>query len=493
MNIKLNMLYKMRWLFACLALVSVASCQKALDINVDPNKALNASPNLVLPAAQVEMGLTVGNTWNFVGSMWAQYWTGGHGVSSSGLEYYTMQSVDVQSAWTRSYERCLQDLNYLIKSDEPIYAGMAKICTAYEYQMLVDLFGDIPFSEALKGDEGIFIPKFDKEADVYAALVPLIEDGIADIQSTDPAAAVPGNDDLMYGGDINKWIAFANTLKLKVLIRKGDFVAAKTLVQSGATFIGDNADNAQISWNESTKNTNPLWARFNSRTGIEMYYVASSTIIAQLNALSDPRIDFLFNKPSKPAPNSPHKGVNSGDVNEDPQYLPPKYTGSDVDRRANFSQPSALVFASNTPTIFISAWESKFLQAEALIRNGDDGSTLFGEGVQLSFDYLGAGNAAAYITSLSFGGTMDAQLNTLAVQKWISMTSLQMAEGWVETVRFNRAGNEIFTNGIFSSPLLNTIGANKYPTSFVYPTQEIALNPNTPNRTVTDKRFWDAN
>ena len=130
MNIKLNMLYKMRWLFACLALVSVASCQKALDINVDPNKALNASPNLVLPAAQVEMGLTVGNTWNFVGSMWAQYWTGGHGVSSSGLEYYTMQSVDVQSAWTRSYERCLQDLNYLIKSDEPIYAGMAKICTA---------------------------------------------------------------------------------------------------------------------------------------------------------------------------------------------------------------------------------------------------------------------------------------------------------------------------------------------------------------------------
>ncbi|MEZ5053365.1 MAG: SusD/RagB family nutrient-binding outer membrane lipoprotein [Chitinophagales bacterium] len=183
-----NMMYKLRWLLACVAFVSISSCQKALDINVDPNKALNASPNLVLPAAQVELGLTVGHTWNFVGSMWAQYWTGGHGVSTSNLEYYTMQSVDVQSAWTRSYERCLKDFDYLINSGEPIYAGMAKICTAYEYQMLVDLFGDIPFSEALKGDEGIFTPKFDKEQDVYAALIPMIDEGIADIQSTAPCS-----------------------------------------------------------------------------------------------------------------------------------------------------------------------------------------------------------------------------------------------------------------------------------------------------------------
>lgn len=488
------MIYKLRWLLACVAFVSISSCQKALDINVDPNKALNASPNLVLPAAQVELGLTVGNTWNFVGSMWAQYWTGGHGVSTSNLEYYTMQSVDVQTAWTRSYERCLKDFDYLINSGEPIYAGIAKICTAYEYQMLVDLFGDVPFSEALKGDEGIFTPKFDKEQDVYAALIPMIDEGIADIQSTDPAAAAPGNDDLMYGGDISKWIAFANTLKLKVLIRQGSYADAKTLVQSGATFINDNADNAQISWAETSKNTNPLWARFNSRTGIEMYYVATTTIIDKLVGLSDPRVDYFFDKPSRPAPNSPHKGVIAGDVNEDNQYIStPPVTGTSEQRRENFSQVSSVVFSETTPTIFISAWESKFLQAEALIRNGDNADVLFEEAVQASFDFLGAGSASAYVTSLSFGGTMDNQLNILAIQKWISMTSLQMAEGWLETLRFNRAGNEIFTSGTFTSPILNSLGSFKFPTSFVYPTQEIALNSNTPNRVVTDRRFWDAN
>ncbi|MCB0508476.1 MAG: SusD/RagB family nutrient-binding outer membrane lipoprotein [Bacteroidetes bacterium] len=492
MKNKLNMLNKMKWLLTCAVLIVATSCKKALDINTDPNKALNATPQLVLPAAQVELGLTIGNTFDFVGSMWAQYWTGGHGVSTSLLEYYTMQSVDVESGWTRAYARAMKDFNYLTKSEEPIYSGIAKICSAYEFQMLTDLFGDIPMADAMKGDEGVFTPTFNTTQEVYDALIPLIDEGITEVQSTDPGIATPGADDLMYGGDLDKWIAFANTLKLKVLIRRGDYAAAKTLVQSGVPFIDAETDNAQISWAETSQNTNPIWARFQARTGIEMYYVATTTIIDKLEALSDPRIDFLFKKPSKPAANSPHKGVIAGDVNTDPQYLPPNYSGTDVERRANFSQPSALVFGPTIPTYFMTAWESKFLQAEALIRNGDNADALFEEAVQLSFDHLGAGSATAYLATLGFSGSsMDDQLDILAIQKWISMTSSQMAESWLETLRFNRPGHEIFTSGTYTSPSLNSLGAFKFPTSFVYPTQEVALNSNTPSRTVTDKRFWD--
>ena len=76
------------------------------------------------------------------------------------------------------------------------------------------------------------------------------------------------------------------------------------------------------------------------------------------------------------------------------------------------------------------------------------------------------------------------------------MNGLQMAEGWLETLRFDRAGHHIFTDaatGIYTSPINTTLGANKYPTSFIYPTQETSLNPNTPaNRRVSDRRFWDA-
>jgi len=80
------------------------------------------------------------------------------------------------------------------------------------------------------------------------------------------------------------------------------------------------------------------------------------------------------------------------------------------------------------------------------------------------------------------------------------MNGLQMIEGWIETERFDRPGNLIFTgadvdgvsNTVFTDPTQNVLGARKFPTSFVYPTQEVANNPNTPaGRVVTDKRFWD--
>ena len=67
-----------------------------------------------------------------------------------------------------------------------------------------------------------------------------------------------------------------------------------------------------------------------------------------------------------------------------------------------------------------------------------------------------------------------------------------MTEGWLETVRFDRPGNDIFKGGIFHSPINNSLGANKFPSSFVLPQQEISYNPNSPkNVTVTSKRFWD--
>lgn len=494
---KLYKINKLKALIACLFVVYLTSCQKALDINVNPNEASTATPALVLPAAQIEMALPLSRDWNFIGCMWGQYWTGGHGVSTSNLEFYNMQSVDVEGSWTRAYARALADFNFLIKSGQPVYSGMGKISSAYMYQMLVDLFGDIPFSEALKGTEGILTPKFDTEEDVYAAIQTLIDEGIDEIQQSGPGIDEPGSVDLFFEGDIDKWLKFANTLKLKILVRKGDYAAANTLMTSGVSFLEDNSDNVQISWNETAKNTNPLWARFYSRVGVDMYYVATTSIIDTMTNMGDPRIDYFFINPSLPAPGSPHKGVIAGDVNEDAQYLTtPPVGGSAVDRRKNFSQVNPGVFSETTPTIFISAWESKFLQAEVLIRTGGDATALFGEAVQTSFDYLGAGDASAYVTSLAFGGSTDNQLNILALQKFLSMTALQMAEGWIETVRLDRPGNNMFTagkaaGGLWTSPRLNSLGANKFPTSFVYPTQEISLNPNTPNRVVTDKRFWD--
>jgi hypothetical protein len=270
-------------------------------------------------------------------------------------------------------------------------------------------------------------------------------------------------------------------------------------MDSGAPLIGS-GDDAAIFYNETSKNTNPLWARFNSRVDVGMYYVATTSSIDKLVALGDPRVDALYTKPDRPAPGSPHLGVIAGDVNEDPQYiLTPPTTGAASERRKNFSNVNPIVFSETTPVFFISAWESKFLQAEVLIRSGVSATAMFEAAVQESFDYLGLGaDAPAYIATLAFGGTQDDQLDILAVQKWISMNGLQMAEGWLETLRFDRPGHHMFIGtgtagtGIYTSPRQNVLGNFNFPTSFVYPTQEISLNPNTPaGRKTSDVRFWD--
>ncbi len=498
---KLFNLKKVRIIAFCLSLTYFASCEKGLDINQDPNRASTATPALVLPAAQVEMALPLSRDWNFIGSMWGQYWTGGHGVGSSFLEFYTMQSVDVEGAWTRAYARCLADIDFLKKSGQPIYAGMGRIMEAYFYQMLTDLHGDVPFSEAIKGaieDGSILTPKFDTPESIYDALIPMLDQGIAEVQESGTGILEPGAEDLMYGGDIDKWITLANTIKLKVLVRRGNYAAARTLMNAGTVFIGDGED-AQITWNETPKNTNPLWARFWARVDVGMYYVSTTSSIDTLVASGDPRVDYFYTAPTLPAPASPHLGMVAGDVNDDPFYVTfPSSTASASDRRKYFSNVNDGVFSETTPTIFVSAWESKFLQSEVLIRTGGDGTAMFEAAVQSSFDWLGAPGGPAHIASLAFGGSVDNQLNILGLQKWISMNGVQMAEGWLESLRFDRPGNLIFTGGpsatpagVFTSPRLNTIGLFEFPTSFVYPTQEISLNPNTPNRVVTDIRFWN--
>lgn len=482
------------WILAIIVATALTSCQKTLDINTDPNKAPTATVDLVLPAAQVEMALPFA-TWNFVGSMWGQYWTGGHGVSSSNLENYVMQSVDVENAWTRAYARCLADIGFLTKSGQPIYSGMGKIMSAYLIQMLTDLHGDVPYTEAAKGaieDGGILIPKFDSPQDIYAGLQTQLDEAIDEVQQTGASVQEPADDDLMYGGNIDQWIALANTLKLKLYVRSGNTTAAKALMDAGTTFI-DDGDDAAIFFNETTKNTNPIWARFNARVDVGMYYVATSSSIDKLVALDDPRIDAFYTKPTLPGPGSAHLGVDAGNINTDPKYLlTPPTNGAASERRKNFSNVNSGVFSATTPNFFVTSWESKFLQAEVLIRSGADASAMFAAAVQSSFDYLGVAGGPAYITSLGFGGTQDEQLDILGVQKWISMNGLQMTEGWLESIRFERPGHPIFSGGIYTSPDNNSLGAFKYPTSFVYPTQEVSLNPNTPaGRKVTDQRFWD--
>ena len=149
------------------------------------------------------------------------------------------------------------------------YAGIAKILKAYTFSQLVDVFGDVPFSEANRLDEGIYYPKFDDDAAIYDSIFNIINSGIADLNNTTATnASTPGDDDLIYGGNLANWEKAANTLKLKLYtqIRKVKDVSAEVnqLLSAPSNLISSVDESFLIPYgiNEATDDRNPGFATY---------------------------------------------------------------------------------------------------------------------------------------------------------------------------------------------------------------------------------------
>jgi len=197
---------------------SITGCN--LDINVDPNSPATVPSAQLLSTAQVFIADGFGLGGNGMGQI-AQIWVHQTFQRSNADAYGTTGSDGgTSNAWGTIYSGAIEDLETIIsqsaKDGTPQYSGIAKLLKAFTYNTMVDLFGDIPFSEAGKGAANQF-PKFDKGQDVYAALFTLIDEGLAEIAQAPPASKiVPGSDDLIYGGNLARWKAFGKALKLRM-------------------------------------------------------------------------------------------------------------------------------------------------------------------------------------------------------------------------------------------------------------------------------------
>jgi hypothetical protein len=206
------------FIYACtafLALVVVGTgCKKFLDVNKNVNNPTPASVNLslVLSGAErnisnnIALGSTLGNNL----ALYTHQLTGRIGADRYGAG---------ASNWNELYA-AISNLNVVIKrapaESRFTYAGVAKILKAYTVSLLVDIWGDVPYSEYDRFDEGISQPKFDKGAEIYPQLIALIDEGIADINNTAFNPSKPGTDDYIYKGNTANWIKAANTIKLKL-------------------------------------------------------------------------------------------------------------------------------------------------------------------------------------------------------------------------------------------------------------------------------------
>ena len=274
------MLHKIKLLIPLVGLLPV-SCKKFLDINTDPNNPTTIEVSKLLPTTQRTLGdaLSMDEQNGGLSEVLAVY-THQMSTRESPDKYgVTGADVSLQTAWSKLFSSTanpgttfpvygvLQNLEDIIaKSTEAgnlVYAGIAKILKAYTYSVAVDVFGDVPYSEANKLKAGILHPKFDDDASIYESLFPLINEGIADLNNTTaPNNQEPGADDLMYGGDVDLWIKAANTIKLKLYtqIRKVKNVSAEVnALISGGKLISNTSESFLVPYgpNGATDDRNP--------------------------------------------------------------------------------------------------------------------------------------------------------------------------------------------------------------------------------------------
>ncbi|PWS27973.1 hypothetical protein DHW03_10445 [Pedobacter yonginense] len=500
--------------------IAATGCEKNfLDINQNPNTPTTTTPELVLPAALANTGSNVNNSLNVLGNLL----TGNWGQSPDFLFYQPQETYQLtpntyDAVWTSLYAGGLNDYKYVEQqataSGKKNALAIAKIMQAYNFQLLVDTWGDVPFTDALKGTT-VVAPKFDKAEDVYDGILTLINDGIANINVTATGDNPSAASDIVFGSGsitgspatpMGKWLRFANTLKLRVLLRQSLIpsraakVTAGFATLAGQTFLGA-GENAGVNpgyLNQAGK-FNPLYGQIGfSVTGAETsnYQAtrANKYAVDFLIAAADPRIGLIYRPAVAPIPaTQTYTGVYPGT------------TATPTSKKDNYSAVGAGVLPSSAsngfakPAYLLTASEGYFLQAEAILKGYLPGGATAAQaayqaGIDESFKLLGSTAAAAnayYTASTSplvnwtLATTAGRQFEAIITQKWIANNGFNGNEAWAE---YRRTG---FPTNI---PVgLNNVSGGKLPLRLPYPQNELASNGgNVPVINIfNNKIFWE--
>ncbi|MGE5732499.1 MAG: SusD/RagB family nutrient-binding outer membrane lipoprotein [Gemmatimonas sp.] len=361
-------------------------------------------------------------------------------------------------------------------NSSPNTSGPAIVMQSWVFQNMTDFWGDIPYSEALKGDLGGSLkPKYDPQKDIYYGLLKSLTDASASMKtgSTDPAL---GSGDPIYKSDMSKWLKLSNSLRARMAMRISKADAAKAATELTAAFAGpggvmtSNDDNAKLAWPGDGIFDNPWSATFSTRDD----HRVSKTLLDTLNALGDPRVK-IFAQPTKADPTK-YVGLQNGldNVTVTPFF-------NTTSRVGEIFYPGSTVYGTfgtsagkQTPTYIMTYAEVEFLKAEAAERGlgGQTGAAgHYNAGVRASILQWGGSDADAdaYLAKPGVAYVAGATgLKQIGLQKWISMFA-QGNEAWAE---WRRTGN----------PASVKMGPKAYPDvpeiprRILYPSNEQTVN-----------------
>lgn len=512
------------------------SCKDYLDINDNPNSATFVEPQLVLPTAIVRSA-SITNSYNTYGAHFAGQFANAGGFSGFGQFLTYNFAPGYRSQWG-AYD-ILTDYKYVLDGTEGInemanFYAVAKIMTVLEFHRLVDQHGDIPYSEALQGSLNL-TPAYDSAPVIYEDLIKELEDAISVIDNASFPLTLNSASDPMFQGNMTNWKRFANTLKLRLLIRVSETSELGSFAQQKlASFdhgLGLITDDAMVNpgYESQSGKVNPTWGSWGytvngalaNSSNVPTYFMYG---FYDGNKLNDPvrgsKIYNDFGNTSRPTPLN-QLGVESDNPPVRAGFAP-FYNNSAV---ANQDTDGVVKGPSQSEPIMLLA-EAHFLKAEAQFRGyfPGDAHASFDEGIKASYRYLHkdvngtipssfnattllndykAVNASNYLVMYSElvnqGGSTIPSSNTqkleaIITQKYIALNMITADESWND---YRRTGYPVtIPNGGRYVDMASTTSIaptpDRLPQILIYPNSEYNYNSENAKAVnqFTDKVFW---
>lgn len=521
----------------CLGVIA-SSCESGLEgLNENPNAPTDVPTDLILPQSQeraVNRLYSMSGLNGYIGAIWAQ--------SYAKIQYTTEDQYDfsgrvslINNLWESFYSTTLKDL-YAIR-DKASATGnaneqaIAEIMIAWNYQMITDLWGDVPFSEAVQGltenpENRIINPAYDPQSEVYQGILTMLEEAANKI---DVNSSPYGQEDLIYGGDMMKWMKFANSLRLRVLMRMSEISPSEAssgiseIISSGAPIFESHADNAKLEY-MAYPNNNPV----NDFARTREDHKISHTSLSWLNQLNDPRMRIY----AVPMRNQNPENIANAVYTDSRGYNYQGVVNGSVHGSLELPNASTMghYFMSPTsPGRIMTYNEVQFIRAEAAARGwtSEDAGTLYNQAVSESMrlytqerldpvlgsfpgdvafshqgftteefpsgiteqeitDYL----AQADVSWNTGEGWSEANKKKLAIQKWLGLYS-QGLETWYEWRRLGYPELEPGPEAVL----------DEVPKRLSYPAIEQSLNNSNRMQAVErqgednflTKVWWDVN
>jgi len=503
-------------IIVCLTGLSLFACKDLDEMNISPNDIMPdvADPSLLISTVITKSGTLIlslgfGDIAGVMQHTQKDGWSGGHNA----YEWNT-------SDWGGFYENLRNSKELLRKANETgndYYAGVAKLYMALNFGSIADIWGDAPFSDALQGKEGLKKPKFDSQKDIYLGVLAYLDEANTLLSKRQSEYIVNSTQDVMYGGDVNKWRKFANSLALRYYLRISTKEPA--IAEAGIKKILGDPDNYPLILNAADDaafvypgtNSDISWpcnTVYNADESNWRRLKMCSTLVELLRTLNDPRIAVWANKVSIPLFLDKSKPVDYDAIEDgvrvigvnvekefldnfegtplcyNPDYvgLPPSWNGAAYPYNLNPNLVQAPInphvshlndlYKKNTDPLLkarvLSAAEMHFSLAEIALKGwGGNAQEQYYAGIKASFETWGvSGDYNNYIASS--GAIFKGTLEQIIEQKWIAAWTAA-TEAWFD---YRRTGLPNLKPG-------KVVKQNALPIRFYYGNNE--LNYNTEN------------